>query len=86
MVTARRLGLYLLVGYTAAEISIDNVLVFMDLTGRPIPSFTLLLLGMVGLDLRPTAEAAGAPPALYLVLGILGLAFMLAAVWQVVGR
>lgn len=86
MVTTRRLLVYLLVGYTILEISVDNVLVFMDLTGRSVPSFTLLLFGLIGLDLRPTAGAAGAPTVVFLVLGVLGLAFMLAAVWQVVAR
>lgn len=84
MASRRRVGLYLLVGYALVEISVDNVLVFTDLTGRSIPSVTLLLLGLAGVEFRPTPTSVPGLSAPVVLLGVLGVALMLAAVWQVV--
>lgn len=82
MVSWRRLGLYLLVTYTLIEIVVDNVLVFMNLTGRSIPSLTPVVLGLVGIDVGAPTGSTWGSNAPIILFGVLGVAFMFAAVWQ----
>ena len=86
MVSRNRLFVYLVVAYTLVEILVDNVLVFMNLTGRSFPSVTFLLLGALGVEFGNVEYLVGRLNRLALVFGLVGLAFVLAAVWQLVGE
>ena len=81
MVSRNRLVVYLLLAYAVLEISLDNALVFLNLTGRRVPSVTVLLLGALGVPLGVGDPLDGANR-IALALGVVGLFFVSAAVWQ----
>ncbi|MFB6130544.1 MAG: hypothetical protein ABEJ28_06960 [Salinigranum sp.] len=82
MVTRNRLVVALVVAYAAVEIAVDNALVFMDLSGQRVPSFTVLLVGALGAKFGAGGDPLASLHRLALLSGVVGFAFVLAAVWQ----
>lgn len=83
MVSRNRLFVYFVGVYVAVEIVVDNVLVYMSLTGREFPSFTIRLLSLLGIELGIEGSFGGVD-GFALVFGVVGLLFVLTAVWQLV--
>lgn len=86
MVARTRVVVVLLVVYTVLEVSLDHLLVYLNLTGRGVPSVTLVLLGFLGVEFAEGSALADQLNRVALVFGLLGLLFVLAAIWQLVSE
>ena len=74
-----RLLVVALVAATAAEIVLESTLVFLNLTGQPVPSLTVTAVDALGRTLE-----VGTPRYRYVTVGLGGIGVLLlsGAVWQ----
>ncbi|MFB6082548.1 MAG: hypothetical protein ABEJ67_06990 [Halanaeroarchaeum sp.] len=83
MVRRRTLLGGIFVGYALLEIVVDNVLLFLDLTGDGVPSLTAILLSWIGVDVG-VRELALSLERIAPLFGAVGAALIALSLWLVV--